>query len=123
MPAQPKAGDVYRSEDIPNVVFEENTVEGVNETHEKGPRGPVTGVMRTKELHMDAKFEAKSFAPGYGEFLSLGENAVVAIPIDVLSTPEPAEIAVILTGANVIPGATKDTGETLPKTFKDISAG
>ncbi len=99
MPAKPKVGDVYRAEDIPNVVFEENTVLKIDQTYENGPRGPVPGMFSIRELHMDGTFEAKSFAPGYGEFLAPGENAAVAIPTDVLTTPEPLEITTLYDGA------------------------
>jgi hypothetical protein len=40
MPAHPKVGDVYRSENIPGLVFEQATVRSVTATVD-GPRGPV----------------------------------------------------------------------------------
>jgi hypothetical protein len=42
MPADPKVGDVYRTENIPGVAFEEVTVKTVGKTVE-GPTGPVAG--------------------------------------------------------------------------------
>jgi hypothetical protein len=117
MPANPKVGDVYRPEDVRNVVFEEVIVEKVNFTYEAGPRGPVTGLLQIKELHMDGKFELKSFAPGYGEFLTPGENIAVAVPTDVLTTPEPVEIDAMLSGASALAGTAAQDGE---KTLKGI---
>ena len=42
MPAQPAVGAVYRPENIPGVVLEEDTVKAVDQTVQ-GPRGPVLG--------------------------------------------------------------------------------
>src|SRR5262249_28756355 len=67
MPAHPKVGDVYRTENAPGIVFEEVTVRSVGSTV-KGPRGPVAGAMIARELHSDSTSEDKLFAPGYGEF-------------------------------------------------------
>ncbi|MGR8010020.1 hypothetical protein [Streptomyces hypolithicus] len=86
MPAEPKAGDVYRPENVPEVVFEEVTVKAVNQTVE-GPYGPVKGAITVNELHMDGTREDKVFAPGYGEF-STGkpgadlEAVALAVPTD-----------------------------------------
>jgi hypothetical protein len=71
MPADPKVGDVYRTENIPGVAFEEVTVKTVGKTVE-GPTGPVPGAMVGQELHLDERaLEDKTFAPGYGEFFSM----------------------------------------------------
>lgn len=119
MPANPKVGDVYRPEDIPDVVFEEVRVEKVNATYEAGPRGPVQGVLHVVELHMDGKTEPKAFAPGYGEFLTLGENIGVAVPTDVLTTPEPGEIDAMLSGARAL-AESKPQGAG--KLFKSVTS-
>ncbi len=42
MPANPQVGDVYRPENIPGFVFEEVTVQSVDETVD-GPFGPIDG--------------------------------------------------------------------------------
>ncbi|MGI0036675.1 MAG: hypothetical protein ACRD98_12495 [Nitrososphaera sp.] len=67
MPSKPKVGDVFRPENIPNLVFEEVTITSVDLTVD-GPLGPVYGAILSKELHMDGFTEDKYFAPGYGEF-------------------------------------------------------
>jgi hypothetical protein len=65
--------------------------------------GPVNGVMVGEELHMEGDFEDKTFAPGYGELRSgLGEDYeanALAIPVDALSEPLPAEFPQILSDA------------------------
>ncbi len=86
MPGRPKAGDVYRPENIPDAVFEEVTVKAVDQTV-PGPSGPVAGAVVVSELHFDGKYEEKIFAPGYGEF-STGsptgdlEGVSLAVPTD-----------------------------------------
>ena len=67
MPAQPSPGQVYRPENIPELVFEEVTVKAAGQ-RVPGPRGTVDGALVIKELHMDGATEEKTFAPGYGEF-------------------------------------------------------
>jgi hypothetical protein len=95
MPATPQVGDVYRPENSPGIVFEEVTIKATGETV-TGPRGPVKGAMIAEELHMDGKSENKTFAPGYGEFLSGSagnlEALALAIPTDALSKAMPAEL-------------------------------
>src|SRR3954447_8148508 len=49
MPARPKAGDVFRLENIPGVVFEEVTIKSVGDTV-PGPRGPVAGALVADEF-------------------------------------------------------------------------
>ncbi len=102
MPGDPRVGDVYRPENIPGFVFEEVTVKFIGETV-SGPRGPVEGAIIVEELHMDATYEDKVFAPGYGEFLTgVGgdlEGIALAVPTDSLSTPAPAELETLATGA------------------------
>ena len=94
MPAHPQVGDVYRTENIPGLVFEQVTVKKVDQTV-NGPTGPVHGAMVGQELHMDEKrLEAKTFAPGYGEFFSGGghtfEATALAVPVDRASGPSPS---------------------------------
>ncbi|HEY9374955.1 hypothetical protein [Streptomyces sp.] len=94
MPAEPKAGDVYRPENAPGIVFEEVTVKAVDRTV-PGPYGPVRGAITVNELHMDGTRENKVFAPGYGEF-STGspggdlEAVSLAVPTDATPGPVPA---------------------------------
>jgi hypothetical protein len=102
MPAHPQVGDVYHSENMPNFVFEEVTVNTVGETV-NGPTGPVEGAMVGRELHQDGMYEDKIFAPGYGEFRSGSPGEVealaLAVPTDALTGSVPPELESIATGA------------------------
>jgi hypothetical protein len=102
MPAQPKAGAVYRPENIPGLVFEEVTVQDVDQTID-GPRGPVRGGITTREHLKEGDFEDKAYTPGYGESRSKAEDEFVqvalAVPTDAVSGPPPAELNALSTGA------------------------
>jgi hypothetical protein len=95
MPAHPKVGDVFRTENIPQVAWEEVTVKKVGQTVD-GPTGPITGAMIGEELHMEGDREPKTFAPGYGEFYSGSphdfEANALAIPADATAGAEPVEL-------------------------------
>lgn len=97
MPARPAEGDVYRPENLPEVVFEEVRVKETGQTVD-GPYGKVEGAMTVTELHMDGSTEEKVFAPGYGEF-STGtpdgdlEAVSLARPTDAGSGAAPGELA------------------------------
>ncbi|MFD7326964.1 hypothetical protein ACFV9D_38735 [Streptomyces sp. NPDC059875] len=99
MPAQPSPGDVYRPENVPEVVFEEVTVKAVDQKV-AGPYGPVEGAMTVSELHMDGSREEKVFAPGYGEF-STGdpggdlEAVSLAVPTDATPGPVPERLTAL----------------------------
>jgi len=86
MPAHPRVGDVYRTENVPGLVFEEVTVKAVDRTLD-GPLGRVPGGLLARELHADGESEQKLFAPGYGEFLTAEpggdlEALALAVPTD-----------------------------------------
>jgi hypothetical protein len=105
MPVNPRVGNVWRPENICGSVFEEVTVTSVGVTV-AGPRGPVAGAFVVRELHMDATYEDKTFAPGYGEF-STGsggdlEAIALAVPTDALAGAPPASLNSISSGANAI---------------------
>ncbi|MEU6878941.1 hypothetical protein [Streptomyces sp. NPDC046712] len=99
MPARPSLGDVYRPENVPEVVFEEVTVKAVDQ-NVAGPYGPVEGAMTVSELHMDGSREEKVFAPGYGEF-STGspggdlEAVSLAVPTDATPGPVPERLTAL----------------------------
>ena len=99
MPAQPRVGDVYRPENVPEVVFEEVRVDKVD-MNVPGPSGNIIGAMEVNELHMDGTREGKIFAPGYGEF-STGdpggdlEAVSLASPTDRRPDPAPAEFGAL----------------------------
>jgi hypothetical protein len=96
MPAHPRKGAVYRTENDPPKVFEEVTVTSTGKTVE-GPSGSIAGAITVDELHLDGSHESKTFAPGYGEF-STGapggeeETAALALPTDVRSGSVPDEL-------------------------------
>jgi hypothetical protein len=95
MPARPKVGQVFRTENEPGIVFEEVTVKAVGRTV-VGPHGPIGGAMIGSELHPDATAEDKVFAPGYGEFRTAGrgelEALALAVPADSRPGPPPAAL-------------------------------
>ncbi|MEV4429706.1 hypothetical protein ACIGN6_00485 [Streptomyces sp. NPDC053792] len=99
MPHEPKAGDVFRPENSPGVVFEEVTVKAVGQTV-PGPYGPVEGAITTTEINLDGSREDKVIAPGYGE-LTIDEHGAdleaisLAVPTDVTPGPVPAELAAL----------------------------
>ena len=101
MPAAPEVGDVYRSENIPGKVFEQDTIRSTGETV-AGPRGPVQGAAHVQELLMDGSFEEKAFAPGYGEFRAEAKDELVtvalAVPVDAAGGPVPAGLATLAGG-------------------------
>lgn len=102
MPAHPRLDDVYRPENLCGLVFEEVTVKGIDVTV-AGPRGPVAGAVVVEELHADGTSEDKTFAPGYGEFLSGSgddvEALALAVPTDALTGPVPAALTTVYDGA------------------------
>ena len=110
MPADPQVGDVYRPENIPGFVFEEVTVRSVDETLD-GPLSPVENGLVIEELHMDKSTEAKTFAPGYGEFFTGGggdvEALALAVPTDAISEPTPVELVTLERGAGDVFDATQ----------------
>lgn len=105
MPARPRVGDVFRTENVPGVVFEEVTVTAVDRTL-RGPTGQVTGGLAVSELHQDRTREAKLFAPGYGEFRTAGggdlEALAMAVPTDARTGPEPRQLPPLATQAEGI---------------------
>jgi len=103
MPAHPKPGDAFRAENITGVVFEELRVRDVDVTVD-GPSGKVPGAVTMDELHVDGvTVSGKTFAPGYGEFLTLDKPDVEALAIahgtDSRPGPTPTPITHLVTGA------------------------
>ena len=105
MPAEPEVGDVYRSENAPGLVFEQVTIGAVGRTV-AGPRGPVAGALIADELHQDGEREAKTFAPGYGEFFTGAGGDVeamsLAVPIDASKGPVPRELQELTAAADAV---------------------
>ncbi|HJT64782.1 MAG TPA: hypothetical protein VJ839_08440 [Candidatus Limnocylindria bacterium] len=102
MPADLQVGQVYRPENIPGFVFEEVTVQTVDQTLD-GPFGPISGGIEVHELHMDGATEDKQFAPDYGEFYTSDgvdtEALAMAVPTDAASGPVPEGPATIAAAA------------------------
>jgi hypothetical protein len=102
MPGDPTPGQVYRPENIPEVVFEEATVKATGR-RVLGPMGPVEGAAVIGELHFDGSTEEKIFAPGYGEFSAGGggdlEAVALAVPVDAAGGPPPAGLTTLTAGA------------------------
>jgi hypothetical protein len=118
MPAHPRVGDAFRTENVPGIVFEEITVKRVGQTV-PGPDGPVHGAMIGSELHLDRTRETKTFAPGYGEFLT-GHGANVealalAVPVNSRSGPTPVPLVSLATSASGMLGSLQ-TGDRLAVT-------
>ena len=104
MPTHPRVGDVYRTENIPGVAFEQVTVKQVGVTV-NGPSGPIPGAMVGQELHQDeTAVEPKTFAPGHGEWFSGGghdfEANALAVPADALAAATPAELTLLSSDAD-----------------------
>ncbi|MGH7585925.1 MAG: hypothetical protein ACREMH_06740 [Gemmatimonadales bacterium] len=103
MPANPQVGNVWRPEDICGLVFEEVSATATGVTVD-GPTGPVPGALIVQELHQDGLLEEKTFAPGYGEFISASndgdlEALALAVPTDALTGPTPAALVTLRNGA------------------------
>jgi hypothetical protein len=103
MPAHPQVGNVYRTENVPGLVFEQVTVKAVDQTL-PGPTGSVAGVVIAQEVHMDeVRLEDKVFAPGYGEFHSGSgvtfEATALAIPADAVASATPEALTGLSTSA------------------------
>jgi hypothetical protein len=112
MPAKPEVGDVYRSENVPGLVFEQDTVRSTTATVD-GPRGPVQGTAMVEELLMDGTVEHKAFAPGYGEFQARAEDELatvaLALPIDGAGGSPPVPLGTLAGSIRAVADAA-DTG-------------
>src|SRR4051794_12257250 len=95
MPAHPKVGDVFRSENIPGLVFEEDTVTATDITA-RGPRGQVPGSVRIHERPTGDDAEDKTYGPQYGEMIVDADDeksaVTVAVPTDAAAPPPPATV-------------------------------
>jgi hypothetical protein len=65
MPAHPKVGDKFRSEDVPHVTWEEDEVFSVSETATV-PAGIFQNCVKIREKLSDGATEYKLYAPGVG---------------------------------------------------------
>jgi hypothetical protein len=127
MPGHPRVGDVYRTENIPGVAFEQVTVKEVGKTVE-GPTGPVKGAIVGQELHQDeTQLEPKTFAPGYGEFFSGSrhdfEANALSVPADGVSGPPPAQLRTLSSSADDVFGAAQSSDWTAASAALTTMAG
>ena len=103
MPGDPQVGNVYRTENIPGIAFEQVTVKSLDKTLD-GPFGPIKGGMVGEELHSDGTTEDKLFGPGYGEFYTKSgpdvEALALAVPTDGVAADTPAELTTLETAAD-----------------------
>jgi hypothetical protein len=106
MPGDPQAGDVFRTENIPGIAFEQVTVRETDRTL-RGPLGPIPGGMVGQELHLGGGTEDKLFAPGYGEFFTRDGRDVEAlatgVPTDAAPGPMPSTLVALRMGAERVP--------------------
>jgi hypothetical protein len=65
MPAQPKVGDRFKSEDVPHITWEKDAVVSVSESVTV-PTGTYTNCVKVKEVTSDGDTEYKVYAPGVG---------------------------------------------------------
>ena len=102
MPGDPQVGDVFRTENIPGIAFEQVTVTATDRTL-RGPVAAIPGGMIGQELHMGGSTEDKIFAPGYGEFFTRDgsdvEALATAVPTDAVPGGVPPELSTLLDGA------------------------
>lgn len=124
MAADPQPGNVWRTENTPGLAFEEVTVQTADGAVD-GPLGPVSGALTISELHLDGSTEDKTFAPGYGEFVTSGggdlEALALAVPTDAAGTPVPEELAALTDGAMTIAAAAADSDwETAATTLSSV---
>ena len=104
MPSDPSPGEVYRTENIPGIAFEQVTVKSVD-LQLAGPLGPVRGMVG-EELHEDGSTELKQFARGYGEYFTGDRGDVealaLAVPTDASQNPMPPGLAKLYADARTI---------------------
>jgi hypothetical protein len=65
MPAHPKVGDIFKSEDVPKITWERDEVLSVSETVTV-PAGTYRNCLKIKEILSDGDTEYKYYAPGIG---------------------------------------------------------
>lgn len=78
MPAHPKVGDKYKSEDVSKKIVEEDEVISVSETVVT-PSGTYHDCLKIKEKTGDGEIEYKYFAPGVGCVREAPENGDVLL--------------------------------------------
>ena len=112
MPGDPQPGDVFRTENIPGIAFEQVTVKSRGQQFQ-GPLVPVLGMVG-EELHEDGTTELKRFATGYGEFFTGDQGDVealaLAVPTDTSAGPMPPGLRRLYVDARTIVRSGPDAG-------------
>jgi hypothetical protein len=88
IPAHPKVGDKFKSEDVPNITTEDDEVLSLSETVTV-PAGTYHDCLKIKEVLSDGDIEYKYYAPGVGcvrEIPSEGD-----LPLKSHATKKPAK--------------------------------
>jgi hypothetical protein len=78
MPANPRVGDKFKSEDVPKITTEDDEVLSVSETV-KVPAGTYEKCIKIKEVLSDGATEYKYYAPGVGCVRELPEKGDVPL--------------------------------------------
>ena len=78
MPGQPRAGDKFRSEDVPKITTEDNEILSLSETVTV-PAGTYRDCLKIKEVLSDGAIEYKYYARGVGCIRELPEGGDVAL--------------------------------------------
>lgn len=78
MPAHPKVGDVFKSEDAPPITWEQDRVVSLSET-QTVPAGTFQNCLKIKERASDGGTEYKLYAPGTGCILEADSDGEVAL--------------------------------------------
>ncbi len=76
LPASPKVGDKFRSEDVPGITHENDEVIAVDETVTV-PAGTYQHCVKIKEILSDGAVEYKLYAPGVGVVREVPEDGLV----------------------------------------------
>jgi hypothetical protein len=78
MPAQPKIGDKFKSEDVPKITWEEDEVISLSETVTV-PAGTFKNCLKIKEVLSDGAIEYKFYAAGVGCVKEMPEEGDVRL--------------------------------------------
>ena len=78
IPAHPKVGDKFKSEDVSDTIREEDEVVSVSETVTV-PAGTYADCVKVKEKLADGKIEYKYYAPGVGVVMEVPDDGKVVL--------------------------------------------
>jgi hypothetical protein len=78
MPAHPKIGDKFKSEDAPPITWEQDEVISLSETVTV-PAGTFQNCIKIKEIASDGDTEYKLYAPGVGVVREMSPDSDVPL--------------------------------------------